>query len=637
MKVVVGEVTWLVGSAQALGQEGESRELSLGASISEGDTAVVAPGGELHISLADGETLVIVDGDRWTAHGLPLEESVESDPGAVVANVNSIIGQAVAVAPDGSERILRPGDEIYAYEEVRTSPDAWLELRPSFGGGQPVVLEGGLSMTASALLGAHPGDETDTLESLDSIAAIQQAILEGVDPTAVTEATAAGGETASGETTTDGGGSDFVALDRTAGEIDPTAGYPTGTFTTEFAAQEDVASDADVNGATNDAPVADDDEYTVAEDGSVTLTPLAGDSDLDGDTLSIVSINGVALTGEAQAIDTPNGTITINEGVITFTPDENYNGTETFNYVVSDGQGGTDEGTQTITVNPVNDAPTIELEIPATNFNEDVSTTIDLAVAFTDIETADTDLTFSVSGNTHIAVSIVEGVATLSNATADWNGSEDLTFTVTDAGGLTESQTVTVTVVPVVDITTDSVDVVEDTATIINVLSNDDFENTDAAVTAVGTASHGTVSLVDGEVTYTPKANYNGADSFMYTVTSGGVTEEATATLNVTEVNDPLTLEMATPTSFTEGSATEGATVTTVTSATDPDGGAITYSIDDTTNYAIDSSTGVVTLTAAGAALVNADTGASLPEFTVTATSAGTDGSSDTATMTPLV
>ena len=67
--------------------------------------------------------------------------------------------------------------------------------------------------------------------------------------------------------------------------------------------------------------------------------------------------------------------------------------------------------------------------------------------------------------------------------------------------------------------------------------------------------------------------------------------------------------------------------------ATDEDGGAITFSIDDTTNYAIDSSTGAVTLTATGAALVNA--GGNLPDFDVTATSAGPDGSTATVTANP--
>ncbi|PXY38630.1 hypothetical protein DMB65_21975, partial [Flavobacterium cheongpyeongense] len=46
----------------------------------------------------------------------------------------------------------------------------------------------------------------------------------------------------------------------------------------------------------NDAPVAVNDNYTVAEEGTVTLTPLSLDTDTDGDTLSITSINGTALT-----------------------------------------------------------------------------------------------------------------------------------------------------------------------------------------------------------------------------------------------------------------------------------------------------------------------------------------------------
>ena len=57
----------------------------------------------------------------------------------------------------------------------------------------------------------------------------------------------------------------------------------------------------------------------------------------------------------------------------------------------------------------------------------------------------------------------------------------------------------------------------------------------------------------------------------------------------------------------------------TVATATDPDGdGTFTYSISDTTNYAIDA-TGNVTLTQAGADLVNTNSGADLPAFTVTA------------------
>ncbi|WP_154218632.1 Ig-like domain-containing protein, partial [Vibrio parahaemolyticus] len=61
----------------------------------------------------------------------------------------------------------------------------------------------------------------------------------------------------------------------------------------------------------------------------------------------------------------------------------------------------------------------------------------------------DSSLEFSVSGNNSIQISIVNGVATI-NPTADWNGSEILTFTATDPSGESVSQTVNFTVAPVV-------------------------------------------------------------------------------------------------------------------------------------------------------------------------------------------
>ncbi|WP_250162497.1 Ig-like domain-containing protein [Psychrobacter sp. WY6] len=82
------------------------------------------------------------------------------------------------------------------------------------------------------------------------------------------------------------------------------------------------------------------DSYTVAEDGSVILTPLKGDSDIDGDTLSITSINGTALTGAAQVISVPNGSVSIDSnGGISFTPEANFNGQVEFDYTISDGKG----------------------------------------------------------------------------------------------------------------------------------------------------------------------------------------------------------------------------------------------------------------------------------------------------------
>ena len=58
-------------------------------------------------------------------------------------------------------------------------------------------------------------------------------------------------------------------------------------------------------------------------------------------------------------------------------------------------------------------------------------TGVGLNTAFSDVDNADGELTFSVSGNSNIQVAIVNGIATFT-PTADWNGSEALTFTATD-------------------------------------------------------------------------------------------------------------------------------------------------------------------------------------------------------------
>ncbi|EJM7148097.1 tandem-95 repeat protein, partial [Vibrio parahaemolyticus] len=280
----------------------------------------------------------------------------------------------------------------------------------------------------------------------------------------------------------------------------------------------------------NDAPVAKDDIATTQEDTAVTIDVLSNDTDVDGDKLSIQS----ATVPEAQ------GKVEIVDGKLVFTPAENFNGHAEITYTITDGAL-TDQATVNVTVNAVNDTPVVESSIADQTLAEDFTPyTIDLNTAFSDVDNVDGELTFSVSGNSNIQVAIVNGIATFT-PTADWNGSEALTFTATDPSGESVSQTVNFTVAPVADIVADSARVVEDTPTIIKVLGNDTFEGDDKVVsldTNNGPAN-GTVSVnPDGSVTYTPNDNYHGTDSFTYIVTSGGVSESTTVEVNVTPVND---------------------------------------------------------------------------------------------------
>ncbi|EID0733690.1 tandem-95 repeat protein, partial [Vibrio parahaemolyticus] len=280
----------------------------------------------------------------------------------------------------------------------------------------------------------------------------------------------------------------------------------------------------------NDAPVAKDDTAITDEDTPVTIDVLPNDTDVDGDKLSI----------ESASVPKEQGTVEVVNGKLVFTPAENFNGDAEITYTVTDGAL-TDQATVKVTVNAVNDTPVVESNIADQTLAEDFTPyTIDLNTAFSDVDNVDGELTFSVSGNSNIQVAIVNGIATIT-PTADWNGSETLTFTATDPSGESVSQTVDFTVAPVVDIEADSTNVVEDTPTIINVLGNDTFEGKDKVVSldAENGPKNGTVIVNnDGTVTYTPDDNYVGKDTFTYVVTSGGVSESTTVTVNVTPVND---------------------------------------------------------------------------------------------------
>ena len=105
--------------------------------------------------------------------------------------------------------------------------------------------------------------------------------------------------------------------------------------------------------AVNDAPIADDDFYSVTEDASL-VEPADGvlliDADPDGD-----SITAVLVSGPSHA-----ASFTLNaDGSFSYTPVANWSGTDTFTYKANDGTTDGNVATATITVDPVNDAPVI--------------------------------------------------------------------------------------------------------------------------------------------------------------------------------------------------------------------------------------------------------------------------------------
>ncbi|MBN1684564.1 MAG: cadherin-like domain-containing protein, partial [Gammaproteobacteria bacterium] len=101
-------------------------------------------------------------------------------------------------------------------------------------------------------------------------------------------------------------------------------------------------------GLKNRPPIAVDDIRETPEDTPININILANDSDPNSDPLIITGITN----------NPSHGSVTINpDGTVTYTPDPNYNGSDTFEYEVSDGQGGSNTAIVTVNVTPAADYP----------------------------------------------------------------------------------------------------------------------------------------------------------------------------------------------------------------------------------------------------------------------------------------
>ena len=114
---------------------------------------------------------------------------------SVIGTVSHLIGRAVAIKSDGSERILALGDEVFADEMIRVTPDSAIEI--AMDGGELVKLDGGQNWLASTETYTE-ADDFDLSEAVTDVESIQAAILAGADPTEVAEETAAGGDAPAG-------------------------------------------------------------------------------------------------------------------------------------------------------------------------------------------------------------------------------------------------------------------------------------------------------------------------------------------------------------------------------------------------------------------------------------------------------
>ncbi|MDE0934356.1 MAG: tandem-95 repeat protein [Mariniblastus sp.] len=284
-----------------------------------------------------------------------------------------------------------------------------------------------------------------------------------------------------------------------------------------------------ITSSTNSPPVAANDTATVDEDSFVAINVLQNDTDPENDTLSVQSFTNPS-----------NGSVSANNGVLTYTPDANFNGSDSFNYTINDGNGNTDTASVAITVNAVNDNPVAADDASVTN--QDTAVLINVISNDSDVD-GDSLTVDSVNQPANGAV-VDNGDGTVTyTPTTGFVGGDSFSYTASD-GDLTDSAMVTVTVneVNLSPVANDDNETVSEDpgAMTFNVLGNDtDGDGDSLTITAVAYGGSGVVINNGTDITYTPLLNFNGTESFTYSISDGkNGTDTATVSIVVTPVND---------------------------------------------------------------------------------------------------
>ncbi|MGY4044151.1 retention module-containing protein, partial [Aeromonas hydrophila] len=351
------------------------------------------------------------------------------------------------------------------------------------------------------------------------------------------------------------------------------------------------------NSVVNAAPLPGDDQFTVAEDGTVTINVLGNDTDVDGDRLTITAINGQTIA-EGGTVAISNGSVTLSNGQLIFTPAPDFNGNIAFEYTITDGLNSATGGV-TGTVTPVNDAPVLSPDVGAVD--EDAVLTVNAANGVlandSDVDGNALKVTGILSGTSGTATAVnASGDTVLTNSygtltiradgsySFNANGADaqklaagqpaNVVFTYTATDG-TESLTSTLTITitgtndaPVLSPDVGTVD--EDAVLTVNaangVLANDsDVDGNALKVTGILSGTSGTATAVNasgdtvltnsyGTLTIRADGSYsfnaNGADAqklavgqpanvvFTYTATDGTESLTSTLTITITGTND---------------------------------------------------------------------------------------------------
>ncbi len=289
----------------------------------------------------------------------------------------------------------------------------------------------------------------------------------------------------------------------------------------------------------NVAPVAKDDTGETTSGKEVTIDVLANDTDADGDTLTVVRFDQGA-----------NGSVKLVDGKLVYTPAAGFSGTDTFDYVITDPAGHEAKATVTVTVK----APTANTPpVGNADTGETVTGTAVTIPVLANDEDAEGD-ELSIASFTQAAHGTVtqDGDKLVYTPAAGFTDTDTFTYVVQDsAGNKGNEATVTITcacggdgnVPPVA--TADTAESTSGTPVPIAVLANDTDADDDklSVVSFTQGAKGGTVTQSGDTLTYTPKADFTGTDTFEYVITDTAdhkVTGTVTVTVKAPPPNTPM-------------------------------------------------------------------------------------------------
>ncbi len=312
--------------------------------------------------------------------------------------------------------------------------------------------------------------------------------------------------------------------------------------------------------ATNDNPAAVNDsesitENTVSKTSAVAL--LTNDSDVDGDAITVSEVEG-EVNADTDVIGSYGTLNWSTDGTYVYTLDNSNSTvnalnvgddvTDSFNYTISDGNGGTSSAQLIVTISGANDAPVADVE--TVTVPEGDAVTINLADGDTDADgTIDLGSMVMSSTSHGTLVDNGDGTVTYTHDGSETN-SDSFTYTIKDNDGAVSNEvTVDITVTAVNDAPVARNDVATmNEGTVLNgnsLLANDsdpDGDNLVINTQPVSGPSHGTVTInSDGTYVYNPEDGYVGGDAFVYEVcdTNGACTQATVSiTISMTDVNE---------------------------------------------------------------------------------------------------